>query len=379
MLEFQRKRGFIMEVEQTTTALATNSSLRVIEIDPQSDPRWGTLATSVPAYPTPIYHPDWLHIVEEVYGYRPAHLACEDATGQLVAIMPLFYKRGWRSGRSFTSVFTGALAHDDQARAMLLQAAVDRVRARSNVQLHLRIMSQPLDTLIDGVTAVPAYQTFVLPLPERAELLPLNSSIKRAINKAIREGVQVRPAETERELWAWYELYAETMRKLSVWPKPYRLFELAWKRLHPQGLARLLLAERIEAGQVKVLSGFFYLMWGQTISMTTVGWRQEEQALRPNDVLHWRAIQAACASGFRWYDFGDVELENEGLARYKLKWGAEAKTVYDYSYPVTSRRIVNTQESSQKPVQRVVQSIRQRLPIKTVGQLSNLYYALRLY
>ena len=240
-------------------------------------------------------------------------------------------------------------------------------------------MSQPLDALVDGVVSVPAYRTFILTLPERAELLHINSSIKRNINKASREGVQVRPADTERELRAWYGMYAETMRKLSVWPKPYRLFELTWKRLHPQGCAGLLLAERIEAGHPKILSGFFYLMWGHTISITTVGWRQEEQAVRPNDILHWQAIQDACAAGLRWYDFGDVELENEGLARYKLKWGAEAKMVYDYSYPAMSRHIANTQESSQRPVQRVIQSVRQRLPIKTIGQLSNLYYALRLY
>jgi len=379
IIEDVRKRGVTMEVKRIPDMPAASSSLRVIEIDPQTDHRWEALATSISASPTPVYHPDWLKVLEEIYSYKPAHLACEDTDGQLVGILPLFYRRGWRSGRSFTSVFTGVLAHNDQSRIALLQAAIERTRTHTGVQLHLRIMSHPLDALVDGVVGVPAYQTFLLALPERAELLPLNSSLKRAINKASKEGVKVRPAETERDLWAWYELYVETMRKLSVWPKPYRLFELAWKRLHSQGIVRLLLAERIEAGQVKLLSGFFYLMWGQTISMTTVGWRQEEQALRPNDILHWQAIQDACTAGFRWYDFGDVELENEGLARYKSKWGAEAKMVYDYSYPITSSRIDNTQESSKKPTQQIVQVVRQHLPIKAIEQLSNLYYAFRLY
>ena len=368
-----------MEATSIPVVLAKSSFLRVIEIDPQADPRWETLATSVPASPTPVYHPAWLKVQEEIYGYKPLHLACEDDTGQLAGILPLFYGRGRRSGRSFTSVYTGALANDDQARAVLLQAAMEQARAEPGVQLRLRIMSSPLDSMVNGVVGIPAYQTYLLALPEQPDLMRLNSSIRRAINKAIREGVQVRPAETERDLQAWYRLYVQTMRKLSVWPKPYRLFELAWRRLHPLGLARLLLAERFEAGQRKLLSGFFYLRWGQTISMTTVGWREEDQALRPNDVLHWQAIQDAYANGIRWYDFGDVELENEGLARYKTKWGAEAKMVYNYSYPAPHNGMSGTHDSPKHSAHPLVDAARQRLPIKAIGLLSDWYYALHLY
>jgi len=368
-----------MKAKQIPDILAASSSLRVIEIDPWTDHRWEALAISVPASPTPVYHPAWLKVLEEIYGYKPFHLACEDDTGKLVGILPLFYGRGRRTGRSFTSVYTGALAYDDQARAALLQAAVEKTRAASGVKLCLRIMSNPLDGLVEGVVGVPAYQTYLLALPDQPNLMRLNSSIRRAINKAIREGVHVRPAETEHELRAWYGLYIQTMRKLSVWPKPYRLFELAWKRLHPQGLMQLLLAERTEAGHRKLLSGFFYLRWGQAISMTTVGWREEDQALRPNDVLHWQAIQDAYADGIRWYDFGDVELENEGLARYKSKWGAEAKMVYDYSYPASHDGMISAHDPSKNAARQLVHATRQHLPIKAVGLLSDLYYTLHLY
>jgi hypothetical protein len=76
----------------------------------------------------------------------------------------------------------------------------------------------------------------------------LNSHIKWAVNKATRLGVKVREAQTERELQVWYGLYLQTMRRLVVVPKPYRFFQLAWQRLRPRGLLRLLLAERCEAG-----------------------------------------------------------------------------------------------------------------------------------
>src|SRR5258708_35339818 len=118
-------------------------------------------------------------------------------------------------------------------------------------------------------------------MAEGAELLGLDSRIKWAANKATRLGMQTRQAETEGELRAWYGLYLQTMRRLVAVPKPYRFFELAWQRLSPQGLLRLLLAEHVEAGKSRLVAGFLFLQWGQTILHMFAGWRQAEHPLRP--------------------------------------------------------------------------------------------------
>lgn len=367
-----------MEAKQISDVLAARSSLRVIEIDPQTDLRWEAFMTSIPA--SLIYHhPSWLKVLEEVYGYKPGHLACEDSSGQVVGILPLFYRRGWRTGRSFTSMFTSPLTDGNSPQVALVQAAIERTRAESGTQLHLKVMSNALDGLVDGLVGVPVHETYVLALPEKADLLRLNSSIKRAINKATKAGVQIRQAQNERELRVWYEMYLQTMHRLDVFPKPYRFFEAAWQHLHPRGLLRLLLAEHIEAGRSKLLAGFILLLCGQSVSYASAGWRHEEQALRPNDALHWRAIQDACTEGFRWYDFGDVPLDNQGLARYKSKWGAETKMVYDYAYPIPRNGISSVHDRSRNPAHQLAHVIKQHLPIKAIGLLSNWRCALRLY
>jgi Acetyltransferase (GNAT) domain len=367
-----------MRAKQSPDILAASSSLHVIEVDPQTDPRWEALLTSIPASSI-YYHPAGLQVMEEAYGYKPIHLACEDATGQVVGILPLFYQRGWRSGRIFRSVFTGPLAYDDQITAALMRAAVERTHAEPGAQLHLKITSNAFDGLLDGVVGAPMYETYLLALPERPDLLRLDSALKRAINKATRLDVQVRQAQTERELRAWYGLYLQTMRKLVALPNPYRYYKVAWRRLHSKGLLRLLLAERIEAGRRRLLGGILLLLYGQTVSFASAGWREEDQALRPNDVLHWRAIQDACTDGFRWYDFGDVALGNQGLARYKSKWGAEAKMVYDYSYPSHYDGMSSAHDPSRNPAHQLVHAAWQHLPTKAVGLLSEWYYALHLY
>src|SRR5947208_979754 len=101
-----------METKQISDVPASSSSLHVIEIDPQIDPRWERFTASIQA--SLIYHPAWLKVLEEVYGYKPAHLACEDATGTLIGILPLFYQHGWRSGRAFRSLYTGPLTRNEQ-------------------------------------------------------------------------------------------------------------------------------------------------------------------------------------------------------------------------------------------------------------------------
>src|SRR6185312_11199636 len=321
----------MMKVKQISNIPAASSPPHVIKIDPQTDLRWEAFMSNL-STDWIYYSPAWLQVLEEVYGYKPMHLACEDASGQVVGILPLFYSRGWRSGRVLRSVFTGFLTCNEQVDLALLQAAVERARATSGVELHLRLMTNTLDEQVDGIVGIPVYETYTLALPEQPEQLRLDPTIRRAINKATKMGLEVREARTEHELRAWYELYLRTMRKFNAMPNPYRYYKVAWQHLYAKGMLRLLLAEQVEAGQRRLLAGFFYLLYGQTISYVSAGWREEDQSLRPNDLLHWRAIQHACAHGIRWYDFGDVELDNSGLARYKSKWGAEAKMVYDYSY-----------------------------------------------
>lgn len=368
-----------MEAHTTPIIQVADSSLSIIEIDPQTDHRWEALATRISAIPVLLYHPAWLYVMEKAFGYKAMHLGCENIDGELVGILPLFYQRGWRTGRQFFSVFTGPLAYDDHTRAALLHAAVKRTRAERDSQLHINTLSNTLDGLVDGLTRVPVCETYQLALPERPELLRLPSSIKRAINKATRSGVQIREGHTRHELRVWYRLYLQTSRKLLITPKPYHFFELAWDYLHSRGLLRLLLAEYDEQGQRRLIAGSLYLMWGETFTCFTEGWRQEDQALRPNDLLHWHAIQMACTHGFRWYDFADVDLGNQGLAQYKRKWGTEVKMVYGYFYPDFHEVTPDAHTSSKNPVSKLSYTVWQHLPISLLALLSRWYHALHLY
>ncbi len=324
------------------------------------------------------HHPAWLQVLEEAYGYKPVNLACEDASGQLQGVLPLYYIRRLLTGRCFSSLprtpVAGPLACNDQAAIALLQAAVKRTRNEQGAQLQLKVSSNTLDGRVDGVVGGPWRETYVLQLPERPELLRIDNSrnhsrIKWSVNKATRLGVQVYPAETERELLAWYELYLDTMRWVAVPPRPYRFFEVAWKRLQPSGLMRLLLAKQYEVGCTRLLAGSLFLMFGQTIFYAFTGWRRDDLSLRPNDAIHWQAIQDACTEGFRCYDFGEVTKSNEGLAEFKSKWGTEQKLLYRYYYPAPRELETSILDSSSRAHQ-FARAAWRRLPINATVLLS---------
>jgi hypothetical protein len=358
---------------------AVNSTLRVIEIDVQTDPRWEALVTALPRGLI-YHHPAWLKVLEEAFDYKPVHLACEDANGDIRGILPLFYKRGLLTGRQFSSLprtpVAGPLTWDEQATRSLICAALERTSIEQGSQLQIKVLSNALDGLVDQMVGRPWRETYVLELPERPGLLRFGGSrdharIRWSINKATRLGVEIHPAETERELQAWYKLYLDTMRELAVPPRPYHFFEAAWRQLWSRGLMRLLLAERYEAGQARLLAGSLFLLFGQTVFYAFTGWRREDLSLRPNDVIQWRALHDACEEGFRFYDFGEVTKGNEGLAQFKSKWGAEPRWLYRYYYPAPREVEAGFLDSS-GPGRQLMSAAWRQLPLKATALLSDL-------
>lgn len=317
----------------------------VIRVDPQGDARWEALVSRHPDALV-YHHPAWLAVIERAYRYEVVGLAREGSGGELRGILPLVLRRGLITGRRLSSMphtpVAGPLAEDDASAAALLDAALARARGDSRLTLEIKAPRR-LEGAPAELTEQPSDARYILELPERVEDVRFGNSrnhgrIKWSVNKAAREGVAVRPAESVDDLRAWYRLYLETVRAHGVPPRPYAFFRALWELLRPRGLMRLLLAEREEAGGRRLVAGSVLLMAGQTVFYVFNGRRREDLALRPNDVIQWHAIHDACASGYRRYDMGRVEERQQGLAEFKGKWGAEPQPLYLYSYPPSDGR-----------------------------------------
>lgn len=394
----------------TVVVLPRRKVLRVFEMDIRSDPRWERFVSS--HRDALIYHhPDWLSALESEYGQRCMSLACADEFGRLAAVLPLFYTKGLplnfggvATGRRLSSLprtpIAGPLALNQNAAAAIVEHALEMARSQSGVQLEIKTSIPDLHEAVEGLACVPWRPTFVEELPPVVEgkdwqdfwenlRLPRGcvscegcrrlrfGNAKRqhrinwAVNKAKKLGLEVREAETERELAAWYQLYLLTMRHNAVPPRPYRLFQSLWSSLRSTGNMRLLLAEQETSGRKKMIAGSILLQFGQTVFYAFTGCASEDWRLHPHDLLQIEAIRSACRSGFRWYDFGEVAEEHEALAQFKTKWGGGPKPLYRYYSPAPVER---ASEGSGKLAQSG-RKIWRHLPPKATSILGDLIYS----
>lgn len=346
------------------------TSVSVRPIDPTHDARWLAFVADHPRA-TIFHHPAWLGVLREAFGYRAHHLACEDEHGQLLGVLPLLAQRGLVSGSRLSSLprspVGGPLARDAASTRALLQAAIDSLNGQRGAHLQLKVESSALDDLVPGLVGTRFRPTYVLPLPSAGEPLVIGDAahrerIKRAVKKAARNGVIVRSAEGAVDLRAWYTLYLETMRSHAVPPRPYRFFEIAWSVLRPLGLLRLLLAEQHGTTAPRLLAGCLNFQFGPTVFYGFGGSRAVDLELRPNDAIHWRAIQDAQGEGYSAYDFGEVSTGNAGLATYKAKWGSEQRWLYRYYHPAPRELEIGLLESETRPM-RMAQAVWRHLPL----------------
>jgi len=365
-----------------------HSPLHVVEVDPLRDERWEAFVASHPAGLI-YHHPAWLETLGREYAGRSVSLACQDGEGELRGILPLYYTRGLPfggplTGRRLSSLprtpVAGPLARDPAAASALVHAAVGRVHDEPGACLQLKAQGTELDGLVDGLVRARWRMSYLVELPDDPEALRFGKSrnhaaIKRAIQKATRSGVRVRPAESEDELLAWYRLYLETMRRHAVPPRPYRFFEALWDIVQPRGYMRLLLAERREGGRDVLLAGSMMLMFGETVFFAFNGSRLDTLHLRPNDAIHWRAIHDACSEGFRRYDLGEVPTTNDSLAQSKRKWASRCVQLYRYYYPTLHTSLNGAGDRGVNGYAgRLASTAWQQLPLKVTARFGDWLY-----
>jgi hypothetical protein len=323
--------------------------LRVVEINPWADPRWEAFLVGHPDG-TIYHHPAWLKALEREYRQRGVFLACEDAEGTLLGILPLLYTRGLPlsgsrplTGPRLSSLprtpVAGPLTVDPAVTVELLREAVRRATAKPPVRMQIKAHRGESSDRIDGILRKPWRVSYVVRLPGspgQSYTIPNSqnrSSIKRAVNKGIASGVRTRPADGEADLRVWYRIYLETMRRNIVVARPYRFFLALWELMQSKGMMRLLLAEHHTDAGRRIIAGYLFFTFGHTVTYAFGASRTSDLACRPNDVILSQAINEASHEGFHFVDLGEVPEGDDDLARFKSKWGAEPIHLYRYYYP----------------------------------------------
>nr|PZN68124.1 MAG: hypothetical protein DIU58_01115 [Sphaerobacter thermophilus] len=330
-----------MRTESLLETPLSREHLRVTLVDHTADPR---VASFVESHPDglPFHHPAWLQTLVDTFGYRAVALACEDDQGILCGFLPLVYRHGWLRGKALWSLphtpLAGPLATSDAAATALVQAAVEFTEHEVGQHLHFKTLCPDLDQRVPSLQRCEWYPTYMIPLPNRTDPLRIGapgyqSDIRRGVKKAKEYGLRAREGKSIDDLRAWYRLYLAGMRRKMSPPNPFRFFDAAWHHLHPKGFLRLILIEQQSGGSSELVGGAITLMVSETAVGEGIGQRDRTSTLHLHDLLYWESLHIAWEAGCRAFDLGNVPTGQEGLVRYKRKWGGQPHPVYRYFYP----------------------------------------------
>jgi hypothetical protein len=127
------------------------------------------------------------------------------------------------------------------------------------------------------------------------------------VRKAIRAGVDVHELTGPQELIEYYDVYVTWSKSKGL---PFHSFDLLERAFQLRNNRRLFVARHGE----KVIGGLVVRMCpGGIVEFTANSSLADSLRLRPNDLLHWRAIEWACSEGYSWYKLGSAPYVRQGF------------------------------------------------------------------
>lgn len=293
--------------------MRSESYVRVV--DPRSDPTWDEKVAEFP-HASFFHGAAWARVLHDTYGFTPLYLVGERER-RWRGVLPTMEVDSWITGRRGVSLpFTdhcGALGFDAAVRSELHQAAISLAADRQWKHWEVRC-APPAAT-----SALFHGHTVMLDAPAAALFVRCDAATRRAVRKAEAAEIVVSFAQSRESIRTFRDLLAQTRRRHGVPPQPLHFFDNIHRHILACGQGCVVLAHvrgRPVAGAV-----FFHL--GRAAMFKYGASDPAFQHLRPNNLVMWRAIEWHAKSGFAHLDLGRTALDNEGLRRFKLGWGAQ--------------------------------------------------------
>ncbi len=341
-------------------------AVRIEPIDP-GDPRWMQFLLKHPDA-TVFHHPSWLSVLSSAYGYTPSCLALlsEDS---IVGILPLMEVRSWMTGaRAACLPFTdhcGPVLTTEKLLDPLLRRCTELMKERRLNYVEIRSAITHPDF---GATS--AYKSHEITLSGGFEevMRSVGRSHIQHIAKAERDGVAVSQRTDRDAMREFIRLNAVTRKKHGVPPQPDSFFNALQRRLIEPGSGFISLARYAD----RTIAASLFLCFNGTIVHKYSSSDEAYLDHSPNHLIVREAIRWACGNGFSRYSFGRTDCDNEGLCRYKRKWGAAEK---DLVYHVTPPPDAAGGAGWTRNIAHRLQPMLKKMPMGLLKQIGKRLYA----
>lgn len=357
-----------------------NAAVEVV--DPRVEADWDREVSEHPE--AGIFHSAaWARVLVDSYGFRPQYLVRREA-GKLAGFWPVMEVHvPFRPRRGVALPFTdscppvesGAFAPlpegsdsislaERARRNSLLGAALRVARERGWRSVEFREATAWTGT---AETSVMFYGHCInLSDGEDAVWERCASAVRRAVRKADAGELRTVIATDSAAMRDYYDLHCLTRQRHGAPPQSYTFFERIQRHLLESGKGFIVLARK---GELAV-AGAVYFQWGRQALYKFGASNEAFQALRPNNLVFREAIRECLRRGCQSLDLGRSSLDNDGLRRFKLGWGAVERLVPYVRYNLSTSRIESTPDRTSGWQTRVFRS----LPLSVSRLLGSLLY-----
>lgn len=314
-------------------------AVNVVTIDPLADKRWDIFVTSH-ADSSLFHYASWHKVLQASFGYRPLYFVALDEDDAIRGCAAFAEIRSPLTGARLVSLpfsdYCEILTEDKASESAILEAVLRKSNELNASKIEIRSRGAGVNFESYGFVTKRTYLNHVLFTTEPAEILikRVHTSYRYDLRKAKESGLAIISASTEVEFKKYYELYSKTRRYHGLPPMPYIFFENVWKLFFPKGMLVLLLA--VDNGLI--VAGLLLLKNEEGFYAISNSSNRDYLHKRPNHLLWWRGIEIACDSNLKYFDFGRTSLDNEGLLRFKRRWGSKEYTISHFTRFARARR-----------------------------------------
>jgi CelD/BcsL family acetyltransferase involved in cellulose biosynthesis len=295
------------------------------EIDWLTMDQWQSFVESR-AESSSFHHRSWLELLHEQYGFQiriPALLS----NGKILAAIPFLQTGNLRGTKKLISLpftdYVPILSTDQRSAETLCHQVRNIFRGR------IETVVVRADKPVCGLESESHNVRHELRTDRSMSEIELSftSAIQRNLRKAKRLQLEFEQRNDDEAVEVFHRLHVLTRQKLGVPVQSKSYFRNLNDKLINTRLGCIGVVSKDNAPiAAAVLLGF-------NGRLTYKYAASDPSALehRPNDWLVYNSIRIASEEGYRFFDFGISDKTQEGLRRFKSKWGATESDIF-YSY-----------------------------------------------
>jgi len=266
---------------------------------------------------------EWKDVLESSFGVKTYYLLAENQTNAIKGVLPLAQLKSILFGNFMVSLpyfnFGGICSDGGEAAEGLLSEAIRIASEEKAEHIELRHTSNCLH----GLAVKTAKVSMQLRLPNEKEELwkSLVSNLRRKVRKPTKEGMYAKFGGEE-ELENFYRIFSTKMRDLGT-PVYSKVFFRNILKAFPRStwICSVYTRER------QAVASAFLVGFKERMELPWVSSLKDYDRYYANSLLYWSALEFACDTGFRIFDFGR-STPGEGTYNFKEQWGANAVQLY---------------------------------------------------